>query len=242
MLAVAATAALGLAIPVTAQDGKWTTTVSLYTWAADTDTTITTPTGGLQASLPFDDAFENLDFAFMGVVEARRDRWSLVTDFARTDLSFSEPFGGPEYGAINADISLQVLNAYGLYRVREDAAYSVDVGAGLRWVNIDTSLDATPGTQPAVSTAADSGWIDPVVAARMSVTLSDRWFGAVFFDYGGFSSSSESYQVALVANYRISDAFSLTGGYRLLDLDHRIDGNELDMTQSGPVFGLQYRF
>ena len=43
------------------------------------------PAGTIDTTLSFSDALENLDFAFMGVVEASKARWTLLGDFAQTN-------------------------------------------------------------------------------------------------------------------------------------------------------------
>jgi hypothetical protein len=53
------------------QSDGWEFSGTFYLWAAQSDTTITTPTGSVESSLSFGDAVENLDFAFMGTLEAR---------------------------------------------------------------------------------------------------------------------------------------------------------------------------
>lgn len=229
-------------VPVEAQENTWETSFVFYLWAAETDTAVSTPLGTIETTLPFSDAWENLDFAFMGVFEARRNRWSLIGDFAQTNLSVSNASPGPVFGGIDADIKLQVLNGYAMYRVSQNSTLSLDIGAGARWFNTDTTLTLTPGTAPGRSAAFDNGWIDPVLAARVTVQLSDRWVGAAFIDYGGFRGNSESHQAALTAQYWINDSLSVLGGYRLLDLSHSESGDAFDFKQSGPVFGARYRF
>jgi hypothetical protein len=233
--------ALGLlaATPAKAQE-DWSTSFTFYLWAAETDTTITTPLGSIDTTLSFSDALENLDFAFMGVVEASKGRWTLLGDFAQTNLSFSKSTPGPAFDGIDADIKLQVLNAYALYEVSNDSTWTFDLGAGVRWFNTDSTL-ALLGAAGRTARFNDS-WFDPVIAGRLSFDITEKWSGVAFFDYGGFRSGSESWQIALTARYAFSEQWSLVAGYRLLDLKHGPSDDEFKFSQSGPVIGVRYDF
>ncbi|QJF53092.1 outer membrane beta-barrel protein [Roseobacter ponti] len=227
---------------ITHAEDAWQFSGTFYLWGAETSTTITTPAGSIGATLSFSDALENLDFAFMGSVEARYDRWSLITDIATTTLAFSQTTPGTNFSGLDADIRTTVLNAYALYRTYEDSGMSLDLGAGLRWFETDTTLTLLPGALAGRSAQVDNSWTDPVVAARFSYQLSDQWTVVSFLDYGGFRSNSTSWQALITAQYAITDSWSLVGGYRYLDIDHDTGTQNFSFSQSGPVFGATYRF
>lgn len=236
-------ALLGIATSVGAQESKsWDVYGTFYLWGAETKTTISTPARTVESTLKFSDALENLDFAFMGTLEARHQRWSLIADYARTDLSFSTPTSGPAFGGVKADVTTQVLNAYALYQVHGDQNLSFDLGGGLRWFDADAKLTLLPGLLAGGVNQTSDSWTDPLIAARLRVRLSEKWTGAVFLDYGGFSSDSESWQALISAQYAINDRWSLIGGYRYLDISHSSGGNEFGFVQSGPLFGATYKF
>jgi len=231
-----------VAVPAAAQDRSWDTSFTFYLWAAETDTSITTPAGVIESTLPFSDALENLDFAFMGALETRNGTWSLISDFAYTDLTFSSPTPGPNFSGVDTDVKLQVLNLYGLYNVRSSDGWTVDVGGGARAFDADVTLNALPGTSPGQSANFNKNWVDPVIAARVAYEINDRWTSVGLLDYGGFRSDSESWQVLLSARYAINDQWSLVGAYRYLDLKNGSSDDRFKFTQSGPVFGVRYDF
>ena len=230
------------AMSAAAQDRTWDTSFTFYLWAAETDTSITTASGGIESTLPFSDALENLDLAFMGALETRNGPWSLIGDFAYTDLSFSSPTPGPDFGGAEADVKLQVLNVYGLYNVRSSDGLSIDVGGGVRDFDADVTLTALPGTSPGQSASFNKNWVDPVIAARITYEISDRWTAVGFVDYGGFRSDSESWQALISAQYAINDQWSVVAAYRYLDLKNGSPDDRFKFTQSGPVFGVRYDF
>lgn len=237
-----ATVLMTFTVPATAQDRAWDTSFTLYLWTAETDASITTAFGTIESTLPFSDALENLDFAFMGALEARNGPWSLIGDFAHTSLSFSNSTPGPAFGGVDADVKLQVLNAYGLYTLHSSDGWSVDLGGGARWFDTDTTLTLLPGIAAGRSSRVNDSWIDPVIAARLTYDVSDSWTVAGFVDYGGFRSDSESWQVLLNAKYAFNEQWSILAGYRYLDIQHGTSNDEFKLTQSGPVFGVRYDF
>lgn len=71
---------------------------------------------------------------------------------------------------------------------------NVEVGGGLRWFSTDTQFVLQPGLLPGATRRTNENWLDPLVAARFRVPLSERWSLSGMFDYGGFSSGSETWQ------------------------------------------------
>lgn len=240
-LALLSFSLLGSATMASAQSA-WDFSGTFYLWGAETGTTISTPDRTIDSTLSFSDALDNLDFAFMGTLEARNNDLSLIGDVARTKLSFGEETPGTNFDGINAKIKTTVVNLYALYRVYETPQMSIDAGAGARWFETDSALTLRSGDLAGGTNTASDNWIDPFIAARAQFQLSEKWTAAVFLDYGGFRSNSTSWQAVVSAQYAINDQWSLTGGYRYLDISHDTGPKSFDFTQSGPVFGATYRF
>ena len=240
--AFAASAILALASPVTAQESAWSYSGTLYLWAAETKTSIDTPIGTIESTLSFGDALENLDFAFMGTLQAQKGPWSIIGDFVGTNLSFSQPTPGGRFAGLDASVKTQVFNAYALREVRSAENWALDAGAGVRWFNAESTLTLRPASNQGGSASIDDSWFDPVLAARLRYVISDQWTGTAFIDYGGFRSDSQSFQAILAATYAINDNWSFVGGYRYLGLRHGPDNDEFKFSQSGPVVGIGYKF
>ncbi len=241
MLAILSASLLGSATMASAQSA-WEFSGTFYIWGAQADTTITTPNQTIESSISFSEILDNLDFSAMGALEARNNNLSLIGDFATTKLSFGEETPGPAFGGIDTKLKTNVLNLYALYRVYETPKMAIDAGAGARWFETDTTLTLRPGDLQGGSVQTSDNWIDPLIAARARFQLSDKWTAAVFLDYGGFRSNSTSWQAIVSAQYAINDQWSLSGGYRYLDIDHDTGTTNFNLTQSGPVFGATYRF
>lgn len=230
------------ATAVSAQQNDWSYEASIYLFTPETKTSQATPIGTIEGTLSFSDALENLDLAFMGAFAATNGRWSILADYNYVDLSFSNTLSGPANADLDTSVKTQFFSGYLGYRVYEDPSVKLDLAGGFRWYRTKTDLQFTPGMMPGRSSIADESWTDPVVAARARIAFSDKWSGTGFFDYGGFRSGSETWQVLMTADYAISDRWLIRGGYRYISFDHEIDGSDYTFSQSGPLIGATYRF
>ncbi len=231
-----------LAAPMAAHSSDWSFEATIYLFMPETETSLDTTRGNIDATLSFSDALSNLDLAFMGTIAASNGRWSLLADYNYTDLSFGDDTPGTAFSGLDTSLKTQFLSGYVGYRVYEDPTVQVDVAGGFRWFSTETQFTLSPGALPGRTTTVDADWTDPVVGARARFKFSDRWTGTAFLDYGGFSSDSETWQVLLTADYSINERWMIRGGYRYIKFDHEINGNDFTFSQSGPVIGATYRF
>jgi hypothetical protein len=232
-----------LAGPASAQD--WTYSAAVYLWFPKTDVTIETPRGTVEGELSISDALQNLDFAFMGALEARNGPWSLIGDLVYMDVSADAPTArGLAFSEVSVDSKLTLFSLYGMYRVHEDDKLSVDLGAGLRGYSTDVTTVFVGALSPTQSFESTDDWVDPLLAARLRVAFDDKWYGVLFVDGGGFGVGSDyTYQVTASVGYRVNDRWSVQGGYRYLMFDRSPgDANDLKMSLSGPIIGGIYRF
>ena len=225
-----------------AQDSDWERSATIYLFTAETKTGIGTPALSLESTLSFEDALENLDFAFMGAFEAHNGRWGVLADLLYLDLSFSNPTPGPAFSGIRSNLQSTVAQVSGLYRAYDQSNLRLDLMAGVRWFNVDTTIALLPGAAPGAVNASSRDWFDPVVGIRAGLDFSEKWSSTVLLDYGGFSSDSESYQALVSVNYEVYDSWVLRGGYRFLSYENTDNLVKIDIEQSGPIFGATYNF
>ena len=224
--------------PAIAQGSNWDFAATIYLFTPESNIGV----GGVEGTLPFKDALENLDMGFMGAFEARNGRWGFLADYMLTDLSFGNDTPGPTYSGLNTAMKTQIFNGYAAYRVYQAPAINLDLAAGFRWFSTKTDMTLLAGLAPARSINTNENWVDPVIGARAQFEMSDKWSGTAFVDYGGFSSDSETWQVLLTANYKITDNWIARFGYRHISVDHDLNGTSFSFDQSGPVFGATYQF
>lgn len=194
----------------------------------------------------FDSLLSRLDMAFMGTLEARRDRWSLYGDVIY--LAFSDSAGiklapGVATPGVRFDASLggAVLSAGTTYRLK-DGQTTYDVVAGLRHYSLDPSVNVTSGpVQRLVNPARD--WTDPLVGFRVRQAMSERWSVTGHADVGGFGIGSRlSYQVYAGAEYAFSRTYSGRVGYRQLYVDYEDGATRINLTFGGLMLGLGIRW
>ena len=224
--------------PAMAQDSDWSFAATIYLFTPETNIGV----GGVEGTLSFKDALENLDIAFMGAFEARNGRWGFLADYMLTDLSFGNTTPGPANSGLNTAMKTQIFNGYASYRVYQAPTVNLDLAAGFRWFSTKTDMTLLPGRLPIRTINTNENWVDPVIGVRTQFEMSEKWSGTVFADYGGFSSDSETWQVLATADYKITEKWVARVGYRHISIDHDLNGTPFSFDQSGPMLGVAYRF
>jgi opacity protein-like surface antigen len=229
-----------VAAPACAQD--WTYNATIYLWATDTVSTIDSRFGELESELTFSDALQQLDFAFLGAIEANNGPWSLVGDLFYFRLSESNSLDLPGYSKLSTRSDLLGVTGYGFYRVAETGNAQFDVGGGLRVFSLDQELRLT-GSNPKAKVEVSETWVYPLIAARARFDFNERWFGTIGGDFGGLGGhDNQSWNAIATIGYEINDNWSVRAGYRALEVSHEINGRDFSNRQTGPIFGATYRF
>lgn len=235
---------VSLASPVVAQESNWEYSATMYGWLTSLSSTVGTPIGNVKTDADFSDVLDSLDMAFMGTFEARNNRWSLIGDLIYSDLSSKNGTPGPVFTSAEVETSMTLLSGYAAYSVLESADAKVDIAGGLRWYDVDIGVGLTGGPVPGNSSLGDS-WVDPVVAARLTVPLSENWFAMGLIDVGGFGigeASDLSWQVLASFGYNFSDTWSARFGYRYLSIEKEFGGSDVNLELYGPIIGITARF
>ena len=242
---------------------KWRGTI--YLWGAGIDGTADLPAGGTaSASASFDDILKSLDFAFMGVLEARKGRWGALTDLIYMDLSNSKSgtrsleFTGPGGRiTIPADASLDVnmglestiWTLAATYTAVEKSNYEMLVVGGARYLDVKADLgwqaSGNIGPLPPVARSGNASgkvrnW-DAIVGVRGRAGLGQsQWFVPYHFDIGT-GDSDRTWQALAGIGYRFS--WGEAGlVYRYLDYKFKSGEALRDLTVSGPALGAAWRW
>ena len=194
----------------------------------------------LDVDLGTGEIFENLEFAFMGYFEVRRDKWGFAFDVLYMDLEKEATFEGP-IGTAAATLGMQqgMYELSGIYR----AADWADVVFGVRINNVKGQYE----THRLQLRGEDSyTWADPFVGARLFVPDIGKWRVGARIDFGGFGvGSTYAFQVYPTVGYDFADWFTLSGGFRLLKMKYETgEGTQLfvyDMSTYGPFVGFVFR-
>ncbi len=232
-----------LASSAFAQQADWQYRFTGYFWLTDTGVAVETPTGEtVEAELSFSDALKNLDFALMGAFEARSGKFGLITDALYFKLSPTNTTPGPLFDDVTVRTQMSIISAYAAYRPYETNGVAVDIAGGFRWAKMESDVTTSGGLLGDSSFGLSGSWADPVIGLRVIGRLSDKMSATFFADIGGFSGDSSTWQALASIDYELNDKWALTGGYRHMELDREIDGQDFEIQQSGLLFGATYKF
>lgn len=231
------------AAPAFAQDPEWAYTATIYAWLPAIETELDTLRfGAVTSDLDTGDVLSALDMAFFGAFTAQRGRLGFAADLVYSDLSGGKATPGPLFTDAKIGTELTVLSGYALYRVTSDPTVDFDLGLGLRYIDLQASAELTAGILGRQSESFGESWVDPLVAARISVKLNDDWKLKGFADWGGAGSGEESWQAYIGASYAINDRWSTEVGYRHLEISKDVKGRDVSMNIGGPLIGFSYNF
>ena len=241
-LALSAAPAVAQAPARTADE--WSFIASPYVWFSGLGGEVTLPRGSESFNADFGDIFESMKFSFMGIFEARRQNFSLVLDLMYLNLQQGIPVPGHgAYSGGSSRVKTTEASVIGLFTLLDQPGGRFELGGGLRawWLNSEINLD--PGLLPGRSVDQTTNWVDPVIAARGSVRLNDRLSLTGYGDIGGFGVGSEfTWQAIATLDWRISDRFSASVGYRWVQIDYEASRAKIDLDMSGPIIGASFRF
>ena len=247
---------------------SWCFAVTPYLWLpnvnGDLKYDLPEGDGALDVEIGPNDYLSNLQLTLMVSGEARKGRFSLVSDVVYLDFSGEESnvssvdFGD---GEIPVDVSVNVdtetslkgleWTVAGGYAMSSNPDATLDLIAGVRYLSLDTSADwnltgtvTGPGSGQtfartgSVSTEADL-W-DGIVGLRGRVKLGDRWNMPYYADAGA-GSSSLTWQAMLGVTYSYG-----WGDIGLIyrHLEWQQDDEELvqDLQFDGPAFSATFHF
>jgi opacity protein-like surface antigen len=231
------------AAPQTAAADEWQFQFSPYFWMASLHGTGGVGNRSAQVDMSFGDIFGDLKFALMGVFEARKGKFFVLTDMEYVHIEDDKATPGPFFSDVNASFKTFIFEPDVGYRLFEnvDKGQSIDVLGGIRVWHVSTELDFGPGILPAVNIEGSRNWVDAVVGMRAKMALSPKLFATGKFDLGG-GGSKFTWQIFAGGGYNITPKIALIGGYRVLDVDYDKNNFLYDMNQRGPIMGLGFKF
>lgn len=228
--------------------------ITPYLWAAGLDGALSpfrrAPTIGVEKS--FSDIMDDLNFGGFVNVWGRYDRFVLSGDVMYVNTTESHTSGPlpplpvpiPPGTVVNGSVDTEQFMAtlQGGYRVVETPRFTLDALGGVRFWHI--SNEVTVSALGMSRRYGESfGWVDPVAGARAFLGLTDRLSVQAHADIGGFGAGSDlTWSALATVNYVLNDRFSVSAGYKVLDVDYDRNGHVYDARLSGPVLGATLRF
>ena len=233
--------------PISAQ-----TATSEKKWSFLTDVYLMFPymdgeTGiGENLILPIDatpgDIFSKLQMGAMLYVEAKTDRWAITSDLVYMNLN-QEVTPGVILNSGTIGAKQTIWETAGLCRLLP----FLEVGAGGRLNYVQTSADLRINAIPAGTVEATGRhhktWFDPVLIARLSTDIKEKWLFQIRGDLGGFGVGSDfTWQLHASAGYRFTKVFQMSLGYRILSTDYKSGEEPKEFIFDVKEFGPEIRF
>jgi hypothetical protein len=222
---------------------KWQFQFSPYFWLASLHGNTGTGNRTAQVDESFSDIFHSLKFAFMGVLEARKDKFVVLTDLEYVSIGDDRATPGPLFSGVDTKIKTFIFDPEVGYRVFQDQAKGqfIDVLGGARITHISTDLTFSPRILAGQEVQASRTWADGIVGLRGKAALSKKVFVSGKFDLGG-GGSKFTWQLFAGAGYNVNPKIALIFGYRVLDVNYARNNFVYDMNQRGPILGLGFKF
>ena len=229
--------------PQTVSSDGWQFRFTPYLWIAGISGNAGIGNLSVNVNSGITDSNVHLSFGFMGTLEARKNRFIIITDLQYSNLGTDHPTPGPLFTSAEASFKTFILDPEVGYRIAEntDKGTSVDVVGGFRYWHLNTDLTFTAGALPAITASRSRGWVDAVGGIRGRARLSKRLFVIGKADLGG-GGSKFTYQLFGGVGLLMGKRFALIGGYRDLSVNYNKDNFLFDVALHGPVFGLSIRF
>jgi len=208
---------------------------------------------GSDIDVSFDTLINNLNMTFMGAFEARKGKWSALADVLYLNVGanggaqvpLTGPLGRPL--GIDADASLKlrgwVLGAVGGYNVFDRSQASVDVIAGLRYLEMKGSFGlGLQGRRLGRAIESDASGVvwDGIVGVKGRANLSGNWFVPFYLDVGT-GDSDLTWQALAGVGYRFHWG-DVSLAYRYLKWDLGSSSPIDDISFSGPQLTATFRF
>lgn len=221
----------------------WQVSVSPYFWMAGIQGTVgqfNMPAAKVKSD--FGQIFNELDFAFMGIIEARRGPYSIFADVAytKTSLKDSSPQGvlTDKIGVTSEAFSGLLGGGYSVWRTDRGV---LDVIAGARVWSVSTKLKFHGGVLDNVTKRDSATWVDAVVGVKGSYFMTDSAYLTGWGNIGAGQADLD-WDVVAGVGYQFKDNLSAVVGYRIQGVDYSRHGFKYDVIQKGPIMGVTFRF
>jgi hypothetical protein len=244
------------------ESGKWQYTATLYGWLPSIGGKLAVPVeSGGSINVDASQIIDSLKFTVMGTFDAHNGRWGVFTDVLYLDLggnkSQTRDFSIGSIGLpanttadLNLDLKGLVWTLAGEYRVVSDPAWTVDVLAGARLVDVKPTLGwSIYGDLGPIGIAGRSGskeinesvWDGIVgVKGRYAFGANRAWFVPFYLDVGtGQSDLTWQGATGLGYVYHWGAVFAM---WRYLDYNFKSGKAIADMNFNGPMLGVAFRW
>jgi hypothetical protein len=228
-----------------AEEG-WEFTLAPYLWTSGLSGDVRTSAGGPTASidLSIKDVLDNLNLGLMGTAEAKKGRFSIVSDLFYANISKKDDVTVDT--SSTADIKVGAKTFFGSlgagYDLYSDERALVTGYASLRYWDVENELRVIAPAATFDQTVSEN-WVDPLVGVGASYDLGDGFLLRGYADIGGAGVGSDlTWSLLGLAGYQFNESVTAYAGWRYLSVDYDDDGFLFDVSLSGPLVGVAFKF
>jgi hypothetical protein len=226
-----------------APSDDWEFTLGLYGLIAGIDGDLSAGAQDASFDFEFGDILDNLDSAFMIAGSAKKDRFKFSGDLLYLGVSGSGSPAGPLFDRAALELDTLLTTVAVTYVVWEQPSTFFEIGAGARYLGMDTNLVFSDSTlvNPTIIESGDVDIWDALGVVRFGHQFSEKW---AFLFYGdiGAGDSELTWQIFATLGYYINENTVATLGWRHIGYEMESGPVEVDMGISGPQLGLFYKF
>lgn len=221
-----------------AYGGDWQNEFTVYGWLSDISGEVK---NGTDFTYNIDDIVDSMQMVLMGGYEGRINRFSVIGDMVYLNVGNEEDVAIPA-GSATADVdltSLVISGAVGYDLVQSDEV-RLSVVAGLRYLDMELESDLTVGGTEVPAASGSQDMLDGTIGIRGYFAFGDNWFLPYYADVGT-GDSDISYQLFGGVGYQFGWG-DVRVGYRHLCVEMEDEKLMEDLTISGPIIGMGFRF
>jgi hypothetical protein len=227
-------------------DNKWHYYGTVYLWVPSMHGTVGVAGYDTSLHVTTGDILSNFRGGFLGVFTPTYNRFSAPVDVLWMRLRSSKPVpyvpvDGSDTGySVRATLNESIITPKVNYLAVDNPKLKVYGTAGARVWHVGTTLSLVPvlnGTFPYKGLT----WTDFVLGARFNVPLGTKASVDILGD-GGEGGATLDYQIGGIVNLQLKPKLTAQVGWRYLTEHYGNNGNILNTTTQGVVFGATYKF
>ncbi len=232
-------------VPMNTYEGSsWEQQLVIYGWMPTFDGTITYQIPSESDKESDASMIDNLDMALMGSYEARKDKFSFLTDLIYLGMSGEETVrsGTLLETTFDQELTAWLLSFYGGYNIIDAPQVTLDLIAGMRYFSLDIDAGINlPGTGlPTISLSPSVEVYDALIGIKGRVDINQNWYIPYIFDIG-MGDTDLTWQAQASIGYRFGWGDVLVT-YRYMHYEKEGLSLIQDFNLYGPKVGVVFHF
>lgn len=226
-----------LAQPDDAPPGGWQFEITPYLWLTGFSGDVQAGGPGQSVSASFPDILKSLDFALMGMFQARKGRVGFLFDGFYANLSKDGVLPGSLETNVRADFTQQIYS----FALSFQALKGLDIVGGARVMLMSSALEVTSGILEGEQGSGSGTAVDGFLGARLVMPLANRLGLKAYADIGT-GGTKLSWQALGGLSYQLSKTVSAELGYRYLGVEADVPELQINIGLGGLYLGAGIRF